>query len=64
MIPNKTEQRTKLSAQVPTSLREGLQQRALANDRSESAELRSAIRVYLRTPADAELRLEPPQEAA
>jgi hypothetical protein len=60
MIPNKTEQRTKLSAQV----REGLQQRALANDRSESAELRSAIRVYLRTPADAELRLEPPQEAA
>jgi hypothetical protein len=51
-----------LSAQIPKSLRDDLRAKARVNDRSVSAETRRAITIYLRTGADADLRLEPPRE--
>jgi predicted transcriptional regulator len=46
VITNDTE-KTVMSAQVPTALRDGLMRLAAEHDRSMSAEVRSALRDYL-----------------
>jgi plasmid stability protein len=51
VAPNGTE-KTVMSAQVPTGLRDGLMRLATEHDRSMSAEVRSALRDYLERSED------------
>ena len=49
-VPNHSEARALITAQIPSSLRAGLEQSARENDRSLSAELRRALSEYLAPP--------------
>ena len=47
----------KISAAIPSQLRDGLEQSARENDRSMSAEVRRALTEYLTSPPDAGSRV-------
>lgn len=63
MVNPKSEEHIPVTAQMPRRLRDDLRRLAGEHDRSVSAEVRSAIRLHLRTADGNDVDREPPPEA-